>query len=833
MDDEQPPAIPANESPAKLAFLDAVPDRFERFGAAAWEAVAKFAHRRTLRTRGTNMIHAAASHRQPINAEFGETRMAQKSVVRPVRSAVWARCWASITRPIFFDVHLPSILSEPVYDDLSRVSGLTIMRGDQSNVRRDLHAFAWNSSPRPIWHHQCENQWSAYVRLMIILMGALLFSLLVPECQGQGNKEPSKDEQPPIAGVSIAQELGTLEKIGAANEILQFSQEEGTLSSNIPLNYQEANTIRNQIGQAIRNYGGHSSVSGNNQYECHLQSPDLIGMIKRQNEAQLKLIETTGQRRRIEVTEDDTGLRISISSGEDYFLFFHDRRDEGLIVQESDADFMFNGQFTDFNDFCLKNTNYCRQRFFPLLQRFGIRMPATAYDSKIKDLIASLLVSDSASAEKILSEFGTPLLSDIYSERVAAAETLAKRYTSLKPAILQLILDPNQPAELRHRLLEVISSEDEKLEAHLKQIVMPQDLLNNIGFLVWLLKEVEESKVSAALSTSPTEQAANSSDESTRDREQESDREESSPPATDGSSNPTNQDGLGDPSPPAPAVVAAVRIRLAMLTDRSTETSLEEWQKIAFGDEDRRVQSEPVALTPDLFTAVGGLSEIEGRLGELLQLSEDGNRLSLDRQHWVKTFDGQTPRQHFDAVRTLLEERSLPKQWLTEPTTFKLDEDVHGLVLLERIRPDVREPATAVNRQHYGQATGTPTNLSEIRGEHVSIALDMGVSPVSLGESVCRFALDEHGHQQRSIKIIDRPNGSFSITVRSELTAQYFRLLVSENGRTTVRQFVGDTTSEVTSDSFSEFKHEHGELLEASLHNLLRVFGSEIGSSSQ
>ena len=203
------------------------------------------------------MIHAAASHRQPINAEFGETRMAQKSVVRPVRSAVWARCWASITRPIFFGMHLPSILSEPVYDDLSRVSGLTIMRGDQSNVRRDLHAFAWNSSPRPIWHHQCENQWSAYVRLMIILVGALLFSLLVPECQGQGNKEPSKDEQPPIAGISIAQELGTLEKIGAANEILQFSQEEGTLSSNIPLNYQEANTIRNQIGQAIRNYGGH------------------------------------------------------------------------------------------------------------------------------------------------------------------------------------------------------------------------------------------------------------------------------------------------------------------------------------------------------------------------------------------------------------------------------------------------------------------------------------------------------------------------------------------------------------------------------------------------
>lgn len=616
----------------------------------------------------------------------------------------------------------------------------------------------------------------------------------------------------PLAQVSIAQKEEVLEKIGAANDsMITISREEGILKSGIPLHYQEANNIRNQIGQAIQGYGGHSSVSGNNQYECHLISPDLTGIIQRNESARLMLQEMQGQKRRLEVNDGDVGLRISIANNEDYFLLFHDRRDQGLIVQESDGDFMFNGKYTDFNEFCLRNSEYCQQRLFPLFRRFGIKFPETAYETPVRLLMTELLVGDPQEAQQLLSRVQNQVLSPEFQQRQAGFKQLLAEYPANRLPLIRLILDVQQPADVRHHLLDALATHDKELHNTLKNIVLPQDLLNNVPFLVWVLKTEETP------SAAPAAAVADAGQENGSELRPDSAQTDTTPK---------------EPPPQDPRVSSLVRQRLAQITQQPVDTPLAQWLELTLGRANQELASTSLALPAVFFENSEGFSVIAGKCHAFLQLVSDGVVLRSDRDHWRAAFNQRTPREHFEETREFLKSRSLPAQWLVEPTGYKLDEDVHGLVLFERLRPEIKERPANPNHIYYqNQQAQKPTNACQIDGESLMLSMDMGESPVKMDQSPWRLQFAEHAGKKRAIQFVDRPGKDFSLTLHSEELGVYTRLQVKASGETTIRQFQGSQTFQSLSPTFEKFQTDHPGVVDQVLLPAMKLLGAEIRRS--
>jgi len=659
-----------------------------------------------------------------------------------------------------------------------------------------------------------------------------------PSANAARQDDKKADALPPIPGVSIAQAEEVLEKVGAANdELIQLAFEEGVLRTNIPADYQTANNIRNQIGQAIRNYGGHSSVSGNNHYECHLISPELNGVIQRKDLAEMWLHETKGQKRRIEISDGTAGLRIALSNNEDYFLLFHDRRELGLLVQESDGDFLFNGQFKDFNDFCLRNTDYCQQRLFPLLRRFGVKFPDTAYASNVKDLMLELIADDGQEAQRLVAEVSTLVNAAEFQQRQTGFKRVMAGYAQRRLAIVQLILDRQQTAELRHHLLEGLGEQDKPLQQILKNIVMPQDLLHNVPFLVWTLQTVENPLPTSDTLAQPVEPA----DDQAAAAVAEQDAELGQQNAAEGNAaeqnaaeqqtqQPTAEVTAAAASPPDPRLVARLRQRLAELTQQPADLSLEQWHALAFGsDDEQAVVALNLQVPPAFFETRDGWTAIEGKMAALLHLAANDQTLRWDREQWRAAFQFRTPRQHFDEARAFIQERALPSQWLMEPTDYRLDEEVQALVLFERLRPEFKERPANPNHAYYRQQQAqTPTNACKIDGESVLLSLDLGESPVQIDQAPCRLLLAEHSNQKRVVQLVDRPESDFSVTLRSEELGLYLRLQVKSSGATNVRQFQGAATFDASAESYAEFQAQHPEWEAQVLQPLLRLLGGQV-----
>jgi hypothetical protein len=618
-----------------------------------------------------------------------------------------------------------------------------------------------------------------------------------------GNPQDKPDEKTiaPLPEISIAQRDEVLEKVGAANEsMITIAREEGILTSGIPQHFQEANNIRNQIGQAIRGYGGHSSVSGNNQYECHLISPDLTGVIQRNETARLMLQETQGQKRRLEINDSAEGLRISLSNNEDYFFLFHDRRAQGLVVQESDGDFMFNGHFADFNDFCLRNSDYCQQRLFPLFRRFGVKFPETAYEASVQQLMTEWFLGDPQLGQQLLTSVRDQVLSPEYQQRQAGIKQLMAEYPANRLPLIRLILDEQQSADLRHHLLEALAEHDKELQKTLQTIVLPQNLQSNVPFLVWLLKM---SEVPVAAANSETA---------------------SSEPKSEA---PTTPPTVGQP--PHPELRTLVRQRLAELTQQPAETPLEQWLEMALGQSDQGTATAIVDVPATFFENSDGFSVIAGKCRPFLQLVSEGSGLRWDREHWKLAFAGRPPREHFEEAREFLKARLLPNQWLVEPTNYKLDEEVQGLVLFERLRPEVKERPPNPNHVYYqNQQNQKPTNACSIDGETLLLAMDMGESPVTLERSPCRLQFAEHAGKKRAIQVVDRPESDFSLTLHSEELGVYVRLQVKSNGETNIRQFQGSQTFQASAATFEQFQKDHPAILAQIVQPTLQLLGSEI-----
>jgi hypothetical protein len=677
--------------------------------------------------------------------------------------------------------------------------------------------------------------------------GGVVWSKATAVAAARQDDQKKTDALPPIPGISIAQAVEILEKVGAANEgLIQLAYEEGVLRTNIPADYQTANNIRNQIGQAIRNYGGHSSVSGNNQYECHLMSPELNGVIQRKDQAEMWLHETKGQKRRIEISDGTAGLRIALSNNEDYYLLFHDRRELGLLVQESDGDFLFNGHFKDFNDFCLRNTDYCQQRLFPLLRRFGVKFPDTAYASNVKDLMLELIADDGQDAQRLVAEVSTLVNAAEFQQRQAGFKRVMAGFAQRRLAIVQLILDQKQTAELRHHLLEGLGEQDKPLQQILKNIVMPQDLLSNVPFLVWTLQTVESplaaSDTREELVEPATDQAAAAGAEQAVEQVEQNAAEENAAQQNAAQENaaeqplqqPTAEVTAAAARPPDPRLVASLRQRLAELTQQPADLSLEQWHALAFGRGDEQaIVATALQVPPAFFETRDGWNAIEGKLAALLQLASTEQTLRWDREQWRAAFQFRTPRQHFDEARAFIQERSLPSQWLVEPTDYRLDEEVQALVLFERLRPEFKERPANPNHAYYRQQQAqAPSNACRIDGEAVLLSLDLGESPVRIDQAPCRLMLAEHGNQKRVIQLVDRPEGDFSVTLRSEDLGLYLRLQVKSSGATNLRQFQGATTLNVSAESYAEFQAQNPEWEAQVLQPLLRLLGGQVRAAA-
>lgn len=651
--------------------------------------------------------------------------------------------------------------------------------------------------------------WSTRQVSLRFVQFALLLLLFLQVSTGYawGPQEEQKEKKlAPLPQVSIAQKEEVFEKIGLANEsLIAISREDGVLQSGIPLHYQEANNIRNQIGQAIRGYGGHSSVSGNNQYECHLISPDLTGLIQRNEVARLVLEETQSQKRRLEIEESPVGLRISLANNEDYFLLFHDRRDKGLVVQESDGDFMFNGRFSDFNDFCLRNSDYCQQRLFPLFRRFGIKFPETAYEPAVQTLMTDLLLSDPVVALRLLEPVQNKVSALEYQQRQAGIKQLMAEYPANRVAVVRLILDDQQPADLRHHLLDALASNDKELHKTLKTIVLPQNLLSNIPFLVWMLKA---NVAPASSSAEPPESPESGQDE---------------PPAVK---------VTDDVSADGKRVQDLIRQRLAQLAQKPIETTLDEWMEFGLGRTEETIATSIVEVSPGFFDRTDGFELIADRCQTFLQLFRDGSNLRWDREQWQTAFQGKTPREHFNESREFLKSKSLPTKWLVEPTDYALDQDVHGLVLFEQFRGEIKErPANPNHVYYHNQQNPKPTNSCRIDGELLLLSMDMGESPVKLFDSPCRLQFVEHAGKKRAINVVDRPGQDFSLTLHCEELGVYVRLQVKANGETSIRQFQGSQTFQASRATYAQFESDYPNVIQQVVVPAMKLLGTQIRES--
>lgn len=622
--------------------------------------------------------------------------------------------------------------------------------------------------------------------LMLTLCGTLLLDRVpiasatqiqraIQRMLGGRNDEPAEKQRvKDIPDVSIAQKEEVLEKVGAAMPaMIELSFEEGKMTTNIPTEYQQADQLRDSIGQAAESWGGSSSVSGQNRYTCQLQSQHLKGLIQREENATFELEETDGQRRCLRILESKEGVRVSISNQEDYFLLLLDRGEAGLVVQESDGDFFFNGQFANFNDFCLRHSEYSNQRLLPILRRFGVKVPDTAYSPAILEIISQVMLYQaqrSQADERMLAERMT---AERFEDREQSIREFEDQFPANRIQVLALILDAQQAAEFRYRLAELVRRKEPAIYAIVNSIILPQNLTHNLRFLVWGLNREEEK----------------------------------------------------DPALQNHLLVECLRQRLANLTQQPSDLPMPRWNELAL-ELDQLSDSDQWVIAPEqIYHDSGKLNSLKGKLGKILPLTSDGKYLKVDRQRWKEPFNQQTPIQHFEAVQKQMADRGLPSDWLQAPNEYNLSEDTYALVLFDRLSTEFPiDPH--YHHSHYGGRLGR--NVLAFRGTDIQGELDLGKTTVRLDTSEMTLSFSEHGGDRRVVQWVDRPNQDFTITMRSEALGTYLRFRVETTGKTSLREFRGNHTTNRVSDNFADFQQQHADVYSQSVQALLNLFDLEI-----
>lgn len=574
----------------------------------------------------------------------------------------------------------------------------------------------------------------------------------------RNGNEPYVDVDP-IPDVSIASDSGALEVIQSAlTPYLSPKPDSQRAGFELPTTYQNARQLQNDISQLIRNYGS-SSTSGNNGYFITLSAASLEGYFTSIGTTSFLLQETANQRRTLFACQEKEQSQLILTSPSGYYLAITYGPGRKVHVVECDGDVFFNKRYRDISHLQLGDSQYYESRLQPIMQRFGLGAPVGGYSARARQVLGECLLQSEEEIQDFLTQYGEALMADDYQARQDATAQLKEQLEAQRVSVLTVILNPDQPSELRNLLLSLIKEQDPPLYETLNHSLIPEKMLDNPAFLTWMLRE-------------------ESLDES-----------------------------------PDPALVQKLRERLSNLTGDASDTPLETWVEEQFGS----IQAESFAnvAQPESLPLMDlDGAELKSSLNQLLPITLVDGRLALDRQQWKEPYGDQTLQEHLNAVKQSMKEHHLPDGWLN-PTVPNLSQDVYPMLLFQQMELVVpRDPMfqhLASMRQRRRMVGRSPGNVIHHSINTHYLELDMGEGQVTLEKSPFQFSwsiLDG-----KDLSLVEVPGKSFLLTIQGYGDQQ--RLMIYNDAKKFQFQCIdGTNATNLTAESYGDFCERYPELSE-------------------
>lgn len=597
-----------------------------------------------------------------------------------------------------------------------------------------------------------------------------------------GRQEEDGEAVRAIPNVSITENSGSLEKIATALEpYLKSELEDGNLQFMLPQDYQNARQMQTQICQILRNYGS-SSSNGGNGYYVGFATMGLNGSMTSYGQHTVLLQETDAPQRTLFVCQDDDRSRLVLSQPTGYFLSLTLGPGQSIHVVESDGDRFYNKQFRDFGQMQLTDSEYYEQRLYPVMKRFGISAPVDAYSESARQLVGQYFQFPEEKLQAFLAAYGDALTAADYIERKESHEELQKDYQEHREAMVRVVLDNTQPAELRAQLVEIMAAKEPKLNTQISQSLIPANTVSDPAFLAWMLREEEQ------------QETVNTS------------------------------------------LVAILRQSLAEKTGDPEDTPALDWIQSQFGSIEVKTFENELDLKQIPMMDLEGVI-LEPGLSQLIsfQLNESG-QLVMDREHWRRPFGDLTLQEHVDEVKKELEARNLPDNWLV-PRVGNLQQDMYPLVLFQRMRLEAPVDDNQTRHIHgmrnsRRRVGSSNQNVSQLTSNEHYLELDMGNGPVKIDESP--FLLKWEDFNDHQLCIYQKP-GEFCLTVQGLNQNEFLKVL--SRGNTFVFQCMqGQTNTNLQCSSYQEFCEEYPQLqrvLLETFHDQLKLELPTPGSDAQ
>jgi hypothetical protein len=403
--------------------------------------------------------------------------------------------------------------------------------------------------------------------------------------------------------------------------LLSLSVQDGRLAPTICTSYEDAAAAFEVMGRSM---GGGSSGGGPSAWHCFRMGKSLVlsgryrlaptgrGEIGEEQDPwfEFDCIDRTPAGWRFKaMAHDDRRVYIRAIERNGPGCFWLDQRADGSIfVVRIDSAGIVAASSTSFAELTDAQAGVASDLVLKELKQWGISRLSGRYSNEVRRLLL-LRFSDPGPEQR--DAFDQRLLAmshPQFQQREGASKWLKENASEHLGSIVSTLLSGELPPEPRSRLRKILDEALKPSEIESFQMIDQQRLDNDPEMLVWLLAEEN------------------------------------------------------------PSTRSAIRRQLEQVSGQTFGDDLQAWRdwlEQAGHRVPRDEQAESNSPPPEVFPALTGkLLEAAVAVADLLPLTVEGGRMQLDRAHWARLYDDKTVPQLADELRSFMNERKLPSDWL-------------------------------------------------------------------------------------------------------------------------------------------------------------------------
>ena len=222
----------------------------------------------------------------------------------------------------------------------------------------------------------------------------------------------------------------------------------------------------------------------------------------------------------------------------------------------------------------------------------------------------------------------------------------------------------------------------------------------------------------------------------------------------------------------------------------------------------------------DPLQETGPLQEVAEGMGKLLVFSLKGDHLSLDREHWKKSFGGKTIAALEEEIQEEVRKRGLPKNWYRLQFFYSQAARVAPHALFAR----VFEKIGGYSRSTNGQGWDSSLRMTA----HNKLTGELILQSKGRKQPVFSVNFQETAGPERTLNVVDEGDGLLVITLTSDASDYLLRLTQRPGGPCRLQRLRGAEVLNVKAPTFRELLSRHAAIINKEFVPVMKHVGVNV-----